>query len=72
MAAFKLRRRHLLQSAVASAFLWPIIRASVLTHDSQFAFGEWRGFPAVGRLPHGWHAGGEDRAPFAARVARAR
>lgn len=52
--------------------LWPIMRASVLTHDSQFAFGEWRGFPAVGRLPHGCHAGGDDRALFAARMARAR
>lgn len=29
MANFKLRRRHLLQSAVASAFLWPIIRATM-------------------------------------------
>ncbi len=31
--------------------LWPTIRQSVLTHDSQFAFGERRDFPAVGGLP---------------------
>ena len=28
---------------------WPTIRASVLTHDSQFAFGDRRDFPEVGR-----------------------
>ena len=33
------------------AHLWPTIRQSVLTHDSQFAFGERRDFPTVGRLP---------------------
>jgi hypothetical protein len=33
--------------------LWPTIRQSVLTHDSQFAFGERRDFPAVGTLPPG-------------------
>jgi hypothetical protein len=31
--------------------LWPSIRQSVLTHDSQFAFGEACDFPAAGRLP---------------------
>lgn len=29
MANFKLRRRHLLQSAAATAFLWPVIRATM-------------------------------------------
>ncbi len=32
---------------------WTTIRQSVLTHDSQFAFGERRDFPAVGQLPPG-------------------
>jgi hypothetical protein len=30
--------------------LWPTMRQSVLVHDSQFAFGERRDFPAVGGL----------------------
>ena len=34
--------------------LWPTIRQSVLTHDSQFAFGEREDFPAYARLPRGW------------------
>ncbi|HEY1934395.1 MAG TPA: hypothetical protein VGG99_20495 [Acetobacteraceae bacterium] len=37
--------------------LWPTIRQSVLTHDSVFAFGEPRDFPAVGRLPPGCWVG---------------
>jgi hypothetical protein len=37
--------------------LWPTIRQSVLTHDSQFDFGEHADFPAVGRLPPGWWVG---------------
>jgi hypothetical protein len=32
---------------------WSTIRQSVLTHDSQFAFGERRDFPKLGRLPPG-------------------
>ena len=42
--------------------LWPTIRASVMAHDSQFAFGEWRDFPAVGRLPRGSYVGCDGRA----------
>jgi hypothetical protein len=30
--------------------IWPTMRRSALTHDSQFAFGERRDFPLVGRL----------------------
>ncbi|MGD9537050.1 MAG: tetratricopeptide repeat protein [Alphaproteobacteria bacterium] len=37
--------------------LWPTIRQSVLTHDSQFAFGERRDFPRLGRLPPGRSVG---------------
>jgi hypothetical protein len=37
--------------------LWPTIRTSVMTHDSQFSFGERRDFPATGRLPPGCHVG---------------
>jgi hypothetical protein len=37
--------------------LWPTIRQSVLTHDSQFDFGEHRDFPAAGRLPPGCWVG---------------
>lgn len=37
--------------------LWPTIRQSVLTHDSQFAFGPVRDFPALGRLPPGCWVG---------------
>ncbi len=41
--------------------LWPTIRASVMTHDSLFAFGERRDFPAVGRLPSGSYVGCDGR-----------
>jgi hypothetical protein len=41
--------------------LWPTIRMSVLTHDSQFAFGEHRDFPEVGRLPPGSYVGCDGR-----------
>jgi hypothetical protein len=41
--------------------LWPTIRTSVMTHDSQFAFGERRDFPSVGRLPDGGHVGCDGR-----------
>jgi hypothetical protein len=41
--------------------LWPTIRTSVMTHDSLFAFGERRDFPAVGRLPDGCHVGCDGR-----------
>lgn len=37
--------------------LWPTIRQSVLVHDSQFAFGERRDFPRVGRLLPGRSVG---------------
>ncbi len=37
--------------------LWPTIRQSVLVHDSQFAFGERRDFPKVGRLLPGQTVG---------------
>jgi hypothetical protein len=37
--------------------MWPTIRQSVLAHDSQFAFGNRRDFPAVGRMPPGHHVG---------------
>lgn len=37
--------------------LWPTIRQSVLTHDSQFDFGERRQFPRVGQLPPGRSVG---------------
>ncbi len=35
--------------------MWPTIRQSVLVHDSQFAFGDRRDFPAVGRMLPGHH-----------------
>ena len=41
--------------------LWPTIRTSMLTHDSQFSFGERRDFPAVGRLPPGCYVGCDGR-----------
>ncbi len=41
--------------------LWPTIRTSVLAHDSQFAFGEKRDFPALGFLPPNCHVGCEGR-----------
>ena len=41
--------------------LWPTIRTSVMTHDSQFAFAERRDFPAVGRLPFGCYVGCDGR-----------
>ena len=41
--------------------LWPTIRTSVMTHDSQFAFGEPRDFPAVGQLPAGGYVGCDGR-----------
>ena len=41
--------------------LWPTIRTSVMTHDSQFSFGERRDFPAVGRLPAGCFVGCDGR-----------
>ena len=37
--------------------LWPTIRQSVLSHDSQFAFGEQRNFPSVGTLARGKSVG---------------
>jgi hypothetical protein len=37
--------------------VWPTIRQSVLTHDSQFAFGNRRDFPRLGWLPDGHHVG---------------
>ncbi len=37
--------------------LWPTMRQSVLSHDSQFAFGEVRPFPPYGRLPPDQHVG---------------
>jgi hypothetical protein len=40
--------------------IWPTMRQSVLTHDSQFAFGERRDFPIVGTLPPGQHVGRAD------------
>ena len=41
--------------------VWPTMRASVLTHDSQFAFGDRRDFPEVGRLPPGCYVGCDGR-----------
>jgi hypothetical protein len=41
--------------------LWPTIRTSVMTHDSQFAFGERRDFPAAGCLPDGCYVGCDGR-----------
>jgi hypothetical protein len=41
--------------------VWPTMRTSVLTHDSQFAFGDRRDFPDVGRLPPGCHVGCDGR-----------
>jgi hypothetical protein len=41
--------------------LWPTIRTSMMTHDSQFAFGERRHFPATGRLPPGCYVGCDGR-----------
>ena len=40
--------------------MWPTMRQSVLTHDSQFAFDQRRDFPAVGTLPPGHHVGRAD------------
>jgi hypothetical protein len=37
--------------------LWPTIRTSVMTHDSQFAFGDKRDFPDVGCLPDSCYVG---------------
>ena len=45
--------------------LWPTVRQSVLAHDSQFAFGETRDFPSVGRLPPGFWVGCDGRKMFA-------
>jgi len=48
-------RQRVIGATADQAFLrealWPTIRQSVLTHDSQFAFGERRDFPALGSLP---------------------
>ena len=41
--------------------LWTTIRASLLTHDSHFALGTSRDFPAVGHLPNGYHLGCDGR-----------
>ena len=41
--------------------LWPTIRTSVLTHDSQFDFGASVDFPPGFRLPSGCHAGCDAR-----------
>jgi hypothetical protein len=41
--------------------VWPTIRTSAMTHDSQFAFGERRDFPAVGRLPDSCYVGCDGR-----------
>ena len=41
--------------------LWPTVRASVLTHDSQFAFGEKQDFPALGCLPARCYVGCDGR-----------
>jgi hypothetical protein len=37
--------------------LWPTIRTSVLTHDSQFDFGDRRDFPSIGCLPEDCYVG---------------
>jgi hypothetical protein len=37
--------------------LWPTIRTSAMTHDSQFMFGDKRDFPAVGCLPDSCYVG---------------
>jgi len=37
--------------------MWPTIRQSVLVHDSQFAFGNRRDFPGVGKMLPGHHVG---------------
>jgi len=37
--------------------LWPTIRTSVMTHDSQFEFGDKRDFPDVGCLPANCYVG---------------
>ena len=54
-------RRTVLGGPMDQEFLravcWPTIRQSVMAHDSQFAFGEHRDFPAVGRLPPGCWVG---------------
>lgn len=42
--------------------VWPIMRTSVMTHDSLFAFGECRDFPAACQLPPGFHVGCDGRA----------
>ena len=42
--------------------LWPTIKTSMLTHDSQFDFGEHRDFPASARLPDPFHVGCDGRA----------
>ena len=42
--------------------LWPTIKTSVMTHDSQFGFGEYLDFPACARLPAPFHVGCDGRA----------
>lgn len=58
-------RQHMLGRTVDQEFLrevmWPTIRRSVLTHDSQFAFGERVDFPPQARLPPGIHVGCDGR-----------
>jgi len=41
-------------------WLWTTIRTSVMTHDSQFAFGDRRDFPELGVLPEGCYVGCDD------------
>ena len=59
-------RRDFLGRTADQEFLrervWPTMRASLLTHDSQFAFGERRDFPDACRLPPGFHVGCDGRA----------
>lgn len=51
--------------------LWPTIRRSLLTHDSQFDFGEHRDFAPHTALPKGQHVGGDARQLLAPRPADA-
>lgn len=59
-------RRDLVGRTADQEFLrdrvWPIMRSSVMIHDSLFAFGERRDFPAACQLPAGFHVGCDGRA----------
>jgi hypothetical protein len=46
-------RGRIADQAFLRAMIWPIIRPSMLAHDSQLAFSDRRDFPRLGQLPPG-------------------